>query len=214
MTDTLTVYTMPGSPYARRVELVLSEKGLAYDVVPLSRSDGDLRTEEHLRRSPRGRVPVLVDGDVTLTESQAVVEYQEERFPTPALLPSDPAARAALRIEEFECLLYFLPALGPIAKLKFMTPPEEQDQTAIDAAVAALAEEQDRVERRAAERNADYILGGDFCRADLTWLTAVEIGERGGLALTASRYPWLTAWRRDRLSARPSYAASYPAHWR
>ena len=93
------------------------------------------------------------------------------------------------------------------------TPPEDQDQDAIDAAVAALAEEQNRVEKRVAARGADYILGADICRADLTWLAAVEIGERGGLMLDPARYPWLAAWR-ARLAERPSYKATYPAHWK
>jgi glutathione S-transferase len=150
---------------------------------------------------------------VTLYESQAIVEYLEERYPTPALVPGDAAGRAAVRIEEFECLLYFLPALGTVAQLVFLTAPDDRDQTAIDAALETLAEEQDRVERRAAERAADYVLGPDLSRADLTWLTAIEIGERGGLALDPARFPWLAAWR-SRLGTRPSYQATYPAHWR
>lgn len=213
MTAPLRVYTMPGSPYARRVELVLAEKNIPYEAVVLSRSDGDLRTEAHLKRNPRGRVPVLSDGDVTLYESQAIVEYLEERYSTPALVPEDAAGRAAVRIEEFECLLYFLPAMGTVAQLVFLTAPEDQDRDAIASAIDTLASELDRVEHRAAARDAEYLLGAELSRADLTWLTAIEISERGGLALDAVRFPWLAAWR-SRLSTRPSYQATYPAHWR
>lgn len=213
MTDPIRVYTMPGSPYARRVELVLAEKNIPYDAVVLSRSDGELQTEAHLQRSPRGRVPAISDGEVTLYESQAIVEYLEERHPKPALVPRDAAGRAAVRIEEFECLLYFLPAMGSVAQLVFLTTPEDRDQKAIDGAIKALAREQDRIEKRAAAGDAEYILGADLSRADLTWLTAIEIGERGGLALDAARFPWLAAWR-TRLSTRASYQSTYPAHWR
>jgi len=213
MTDTMRLYTMPGSPYGRRVELVLAEKGLAHETIALSRSDGDLETEEHLRRSPRGRVPALIDGDVTLYESQVIVEYLEERHPTPALVPGDAAGRAAVRIEEFECLLYFLPGLRPVAVQMFMTAPEDRDMAVVDEALKALADEIDRVEQRAAERGGDHVLGANLSRADLSWLTAIEISERGGLVLDATRYPWLTDWR-SRLSERPSYQATYPAHWR
>ena len=213
MTDSLRIYTMAGSPYGRRVELVLAEKGLAHETIVLSRSDGELQSEDHLRRSPRGKVPALSDRDVTLYESQAIVEYLEDRYPEPALVPGDPAGRAAVRIEELECQLYFMPALGTVAKLVFLTPAEDHDRAAIDAAIAALGEELDRVEQRAAARGTDYLLGAELSRADLTWLTAVEISERGGLPLDATRYPRLAAWR-TRLSARPSYQATYPAHWR
>ncbi len=213
MADPMRLYTMPGSPYGRRVELALTEKGLAYEMFPLSRSDGDLQTEEHLKRSPHGRVPALIDGDVTLYESQVILDYLEDRYPEPPLMPSDAAARAQARVEEFEALLYYLPVFAPIAKLKFMTPPEERDQAAINAAVETLAGEQDKLETRVAGRGGDYILGAGFSRADLSWLTTVEIAERGGLALDAARFPWLAAWR-ARLSERPSYEATYPANWK
>lgn len=213
MSDQIRIYTMPGSPYGRRVELALAEKGLAYEMIPLSRSDGDLQTEAHLKRSPRGRVPALIDGDVTLYESQVILEYLEERYPEPALLPADPAARAQVRIEEAECQTYYLPVFAPIAKLKFMTAPENRDQAAIEAAVETLAGEQDRLEARVAGRGGDYILGGELTRADLTWLTTVEIAERGGLALDGARFPWLAVWR-ARMAERPSYDATYPGFWR
>ena len=89
----LRLYWMSGSPFAWRVHLVLEEKGLPYESVLLTASKGELKTPEHLARSPRGKVPALEDDGVTLWESTAIVEYLEERYPTPPLLPGDPAAR-------------------------------------------------------------------------------------------------------------------------
>ena len=107
-------YYLSGSPYSWRVQLVLEEKGLAYEPVLLSARDGDLRSAEHVARSPHGKVPALSDGDLSLYESTAIVEYLEERYPTPAVMPGDPAARALVRIEELECLEYlpFFPQVG------------------------------------------------------------------------------------------------------
>ena len=101
------IYGMSGSPFVRRTELVLTEKGVDYKLITLSRADGDLQSPEHLARNPRGRVPVLEDGDLILYESQAIVEYLEDRYPEPALVPADFGDRGHMRVAEMECLIYF-----------------------------------------------------------------------------------------------------------
>lgn len=53
--------------------------------------------------SPRGEVPALVDGDLALFDSTVILEYVEERWPHPALLPPDPAGRARARMTEEVC---------------------------------------------------------------------------------------------------------------
>lgn len=213
MTSPIRVYGIAGSPFVRRVQMVLEEKGVPYENIVLSRDKGELRTDEHLARSPRGKVPAMTDGDVSIYESQAIVEYLEERHPEPTLVPGDPAGRAAMRTEELEAMLYFAPALGTVAVRKFMTPKAEQNPAAIADAVEAMAQEVDGAEKRAAARGGDYILGGEMTRADLSWLAMVEIAERAGMKLDDGRFPWLSAWR-ERMRARPSYDATYPAGWR
>jgi len=82
---------------SHRLRIALNLKGLAYDYVPV-----DLRLEQHLGSTyrglnPQGLVPALeVDGQV-LTQSPAIIEWLEERYPRPALLPADPIARARVR---------------------------------------------------------------------------------------------------------------------
>ena len=76
---------------------VARNKGLGYEYLPI-----DLRSEQHLGAeykaiNPQGLVPSLIDGDRVLTQSPAIIEWLEERYPTPALLPSDPHARAHVR---------------------------------------------------------------------------------------------------------------------
>jgi maleylpyruvate isomerase len=91
------LYNFFRSGTSHRLRIALNLKGLDYDYVPV-----DLRTEEHLGAAfralnPQGLVPALVDGDRTLIQSPAIIEWLEERYPTPPLLPSDPDDRARVR---------------------------------------------------------------------------------------------------------------------
>ena len=82
---------------SHRLRIALNLKGLTYDYVAV-----DLRKNEHQSASfknlnPQGLVPALVDGDLVLTQSVAIIEWLEERYPTPALLPADTKDRAHVR---------------------------------------------------------------------------------------------------------------------
>jgi glutathione S-transferase len=205
-------YYGSGSPYAWRVQLALEEKGLRYEPVLLSFQRGDLKTPEHLARSPRGKVPALSDGGLDLYESNAIVEYLEDRYPEPPLLPADPAGRARVRIEELEAILYFGPTFRTLGEQIFFTPPEKRDAGSVARARADVRAEIERLERRAAAHRGTFVLGEGLTRADLTWLPFVELAARGGVDLDAAT-PWLAGWR-TRMRARPSYERSYPPHWR
>ena len=204
-------YYLSGSPYSWRVQLALEEKGLPYDPVLLSARDGDLRSPEHLARSPHGKVPALSDGDASFYESTVILEYLEERYPAPALMPADPAARALVRTEELECVEY-LPFF-PLARQAFFTAPEKRDAAALDAARTAVRDVFDALEARASGRPGAFIAGTAPTRADYTWIPFVEICARAGVELDRARQPWLVTWR-DAMRKRPSYERSYPPHWR
>ena len=82
---------------SHRLRIALNLKGIAYQYVAV-----DLRTEEHLGAefkmlNPQQLVPALVDGDLTLIQSPAIIEWLEERYPTPALLPAEATQRARVR---------------------------------------------------------------------------------------------------------------------
>lgn len=82
---------------SHRLRIALNLKGIAYQYVAV-----DLRTEEHLGAAfkmlnPQQLVPALVDGDLTLIQSPAIIEWLEERYPTPALLPAEATQRARVR---------------------------------------------------------------------------------------------------------------------
>lgn len=84
-----------GTSYRTRIALNL--KGLDYEHAPVNLRTGEHLQEAFLALNPQGLVPALQADDVVLTQSPAIVEWLEERFPQPALLPEDPEARARVR---------------------------------------------------------------------------------------------------------------------
>jgi glutathione S-transferase len=204
-------YYGSGSPYAWRVQLVLEEKDIPYEPVLLSFSQGDHKKPEHLARHPHGKVPAITDDGVTVYESTPIVEYLEEKHPEKPLLPRDPAARARVRMEEFEAALYFGDAFREVGQRVFFTPPEQRDNAAIESARAKVRSLLHALESRVKGRGP-FLLGETLTRADLAWLPFVEIAARGGVELDDAT-PTLRAWR-DRMRQRPSYERSYPPHWK
>lgn len=96
----LTLYSYFRSSASYRVRIALNLKGLGYAQLPvhLLRGGGEQLTEAYREVHPDGLVPALIDGDqAPLTQSLAIIEYLEERFPTPTLLPEAPADRAFVR---------------------------------------------------------------------------------------------------------------------
>jgi glutathione S-transferase/RNA polymerase-associated protein len=96
----VTVYDHPLSPYGQKVKIALLEKGIAFEA-PMPDALGSGATAgEFAAASPRGEVPALIDGGVTVFDSTVILEYIEERWPDPPLLPAEPAERARVRMLE------------------------------------------------------------------------------------------------------------------
>ncbi len=98
----LTLYGYWRSSAAYRVRIALNLKGLAYRQVPvhLVRDGGEQNGEAYQALNPQGLVPLLVDvenGGAPIAQSLAIIEYLEEIFPVPAILPADPVERARVR---------------------------------------------------------------------------------------------------------------------
>ncbi len=88
-------YSGSDDHFSHRVRIVLAEKGVAVDIVEVS---GDQRPEELADLNPYNSVPTLLDRDLVLYESKVMMEYLDERFPHPPLLPVYPVARAQSRL--------------------------------------------------------------------------------------------------------------------
>ncbi len=97
----MTLYDAARCPFCARVRIVLAEKGVPYEPIEIDLSN---RPSWLYEKNPAGKVPVLEEDTLVLPESVVIMEYLEERYPEPALLPSDPAQRALerLRIDRFD----------------------------------------------------------------------------------------------------------------
>ncbi|MES9934925.1 MAG: glutathione S-transferase N-terminal domain-containing protein [Sedimenticola sp.] len=91
----MTLYSDARSPYSHRVRLVLAEKSITVEIMDTDPVD---ISEDIMDLNPYGTLPTLVDRDLTLYESRIIMEYLDERFPHPPLLPVDPVARASSRL--------------------------------------------------------------------------------------------------------------------
>lgn len=93
--SSMTFYSGSDDHYSHRVRIVLAEKGVAVDVIEVS---DDNSPEELADLNPYNSVPTLLDRDLVLYESKVMMEYLDERFPHPPLLPVYPVARAQSRL--------------------------------------------------------------------------------------------------------------------
>jgi maleylacetoacetate isomerase len=93
------LYTFFRSSASYRVRIALNLKGLKYEQAPihLRRGGGEQLSAAYKAINPQALVPALEDGGKILTQSLAIIEYLEERYPQPPLLPRDPADKALVR---------------------------------------------------------------------------------------------------------------------
>ena len=91
----MTLFSAPTDPWSHRARLVLAEKGIAIELV---NCDPHKLPEDLLDLNPYHSVPTLVDRDLVLYDSRVIIEYLDERFPHPPLMPIDPVTRAQFRV--------------------------------------------------------------------------------------------------------------------
>ena len=138
----LTVHGSPVSPFVRKTLVVLEEKGVPYDLVPVFPFGPN---PEFRRISPLGKIPALTDGEHSLCDSSVIVAFLERIHPEPSLLPSDPwEAGRALWIEEYAdtamvnvigVKIFFPRIVAP----RFMNQPA--DEVAIGRAIESYPED-------------------------------------------------------------------------
>jgi maleylacetoacetate isomerase len=91
------LYTYWRSSAAYRVRIGLELKGLAREDVSVNLQKGEQNAPAYRRLNPQGLLPLLEDGETRIAQSLAILEYLDERYPEPPLLPDEPAARARVR---------------------------------------------------------------------------------------------------------------------
>lgn len=96
MAEKPVLYGFDGSTYVRTVRMVLADKGIEYDQVPVNVLAGEPRQPEHLKRHPFGKVPVLDIDGLRIRETDAICRYLEDVAPEPQLVPGDARGRARM----------------------------------------------------------------------------------------------------------------------
>ncbi len=91
----MTLFSDPTSAYSHQARMVLMEKGITVDIVDIDPAD---LPEDLIDLNPYHTVPTLVDRDLVLYHPQIIMEYLDERFPHPPLMPVDPVSRARSRL--------------------------------------------------------------------------------------------------------------------
>lgn len=95
------LHTFFRSSAAYRVRIALNLKGVPYEMVPVHLRRSEQHAESYRKLNPMGLVPTLEDGGAAINQSMAIIQYLEETYPNPSLLPDDPVARAHVRAIAF-----------------------------------------------------------------------------------------------------------------
>jgi glutathione S-transferase len=192
----ITILDVPLSPYAQKVKLALLEKG-----IPFETELPDVDADEGFRaRNPRAEVPVLVDGELSIYQSSIILQYIEERWPTPALLPSEPAERARVRVLEEICgTAYDAVNWGVTEVVMFKRAEGELAKRMLSCAQQQVAGLNARLERELAQR--PWFNGAEFGFGDVVVYPFVNgAASLGNKPADGSK---LQAWLKT-MRARPS----------
>ncbi len=212
----LTFYYGSGSPYAWRVWLALEHKQLSYEHKMMSFSAGDLKKPEFLAINPRHKVPAIVDDGFALYESQAILEYLDERYPAPpSLFPGDLRQRAIIRRIVQEADQYLGPAFDPLIDQIFFTAQDKWDAGAIEKARVKLGEEL-RLWEDIPLR--EFMAGNEPSAADFTVYPHLALGlrlekKKPDLDVRGAIGPKIGAWMK-RVEALPYFRKTWPPHWK
>ena len=214
-----TLYAIPGSPSTWRVWLTLGRLGAPFTVERLSFNVGDTRDPRFLALNPRGQVPVLIDGDLVLTESFAIIEHLAERHanaaPARSPWPTEPLARAqARRVAHATDGNLGARVYRPLSDQLFLTSETDRDARVVARALEVGRQELAWLE---AELATGHFGGAEPSAADFTVYGLLaflaQIGRHHPKAdLRSARGPRLEAWRR-RIEALPYFEPTWPQHW-
>lgn len=198
----ITLYEHPLSSYAMKAKIALSEKGIEFQcIVPSGMMDGKV-DNAFVQANPRAEIPALIDGDTKVFDSTIIMEYLEDKWPAPALLPKTPAERARVRMIEDVMDSLYEPnnwGLGEVLRFKRATGPLADKLVAFSRAnVTQLQSWLDRQLGGKPWFNGDSFGWGDVACAPYVVRSAVSgHAPPAGSALAA----WL-----ERVSVRPSVA--------
>lgn len=171
-----------------RVRLALHFKGLAFEYAPVNLVKGEQHQAEHIARNPWHSVPVLqLDDGTLIPQSVAIVEYLEEKHPTPALFPRDLVARARMRAM-VETVNSGIQPLHNLQVLNYVKDELKGDTKAWSE--KWIGQGLDALEAMAKTSFGKFMVGDAFTFADACLLPQL-FGARRFASVDAARYPTL-----------------------
>lgn len=209
----MTLYGYWRSTASWRVRLALAFKGMPFETVPVHLGNGGQHDPAFRALNPQGYVPALkLDDGRVVTQSLAILEWLEETYPEPALLPVDPVERAHVRAfaEIIACDIHPIQNLKILKKLRAMG----QDQEGVNAWAAWIIEDGlDACNALIADRSGPYCFGDAVTLADVLLVPQLSNARRFGAEL---RWPRileieaacmeLPAFKTSAPDAQPDYA--------
>ncbi|WP_437293336.1 glutathione S-transferase family protein [Sorangium sp. So ce426] len=183
-----------------RVRWALQELGVDFETVQVNLRAGENRRPEFLKLNPAGKLPVLVDGDLVLTESVAIVLYLAEKYPEKGLLPADPRERAKVNQWLLFAATELEQPLWRIARHKFLYPEDKRQPGDIP-----VAREDFKAMAAVLEKHMDqrqFVVGDRLTVADLVMAYTLDWASEAHLL---DDFPQLRAYM-DRMYARPHAA--------
>lgn len=196
----LVLYEHPLSPYAQKCKIALYEKGVPFEVkmptaIGTGRADADF-----IKANPRAEVPALIDGDFAIFDSTIILEYIEDRFPEPRLMPRDPKGRARARMIEDAMDTHYEPINWGLGELRWFKRAEGERARVIEARAAGQARDfYAWLERHLGDRH--WFGGDEFGWADVSVIPYVNGST--GLGVGPSPNSKLGQWQAA-ANARPS----------
>ncbi len=185
---------------AGRIVWLLEELELPYELNRMDFHPKDLKSDEHRARHPLGRVPVLDDGDVSIYESGAIVEYTIERHKNGGLKPAVDSPLFPDYLQWFHyCEGMVMPPVNTIVVQTVLLPPERRDETALAQAQRLLTRALAPIEE--ALQGRDYLIG-DFSAADIMLGHAVFMSNR--LGCVTDEMPNIKGYI-ERIEQRPAF---------
>jgi glutathione S-transferase len=218
---TMELYWGSGSPYSWRVQLALELKRIPYASHLLQFSKQEHKSPQMLRMNPRGRVPVLEDGDFVVFESLACLLYLDRKYPEPPIFGRTPEEAGTIMRVICEYQVYAEAQLMEIVSAAFLGEIDTR-MDAVTRAVQVVAGEARTIEGRLSK--SDWLVGEHVSAADMVvfpgimlLLRAMEKRETGDLRSRflpmESTYPAIARWI-VRMESLPGFDRTYPPHWR
>jgi glutathione S-transferase len=198
------LYEHPLSSYAQKVKIALREKGLKFDLeTPQALGSGN-STGPFAAASPRLEVPTLIDGEARIFDSTIILEYLEDKHPSPALLPKDPVARAEARMIEDVCDTLYEAINWGLGEIRWFKRAE--GRLADDMKAKAASQTRELLGWLTGKLSDKQWFGGSFGWADLS--VAPYLNRSVHYGIGPAEGSALKAWH-ARLCQRPSVAATF-----